>query len=367
MTDVIVVGAGVIGLLAALRLRQAGLSVEVFDKSEPAMESSWAALGVLSPEAAPGRTPQWLRLAQASLALFPSLADELRAQTGVDVALRREGLLHLALDEAEEHTLREDEVTQRTANVPVQWLSAAEARALEPNLTDQLRAALHFRHGWRVDNVRLNTALVAALDKAGVPIQTGRTVTQIVSEGGRVLGVRAGAEVYRAPWVVVAAGAWSGMIDGVSLPVRPAKGQALLLDAAGLPAFGLSHVIDSQLGYIVPRGNNKLLLGATVEDAAFDKRVSTTAIRELVSGAQRMVPALKDARVRETWAGLRPRSADDQPLLGPVRRCPGLVAATGHFRNGILLAPITALLVTDWLTEKPASVDVSAFSPDRFG
>src|SRR5205823_2067713 len=136
MTDVIVVGAGVIGLLSALRLRQAGLSVEVYDKSEPATESSWAALGVLSPEAA------------------------------------------------------------------------------------AVRAPLHFRQGWRVDNVRLNSALVAALDKASVPVHSGRAITQIVSEGGRVLGVRAGADVYRAPWVVVAAGAWSGTIDGVSLPVR---------------------------------------------------------------------------------------------------------------------------------------------------
>ena len=366
MTDVIVVGGGVIGLLSALRLRQAGLSVEVFEKSDPGTESSWAGLGVLSPEAAEGRPAEWLRLAQSSLALYPALADELRAATGIDVELRRDGLLYLALDESEVEALHADAAAQQAAGVPVPWLSARDARALEPNLTDELCAVLHYRHGWRVDNLRLNSALVMALSAAGVPVHAWQEVTEIVSEDGRVLGVRAGVGEYQARWVVLAAGAWSGSIPGVSLPVRPAKGQALLLDASGIESFNLSHVVDSRLGYVVPRRNAQLLLGATVEEAGFDKQVSESALGQLLAGAERVVPALKDAKIRETWAGLRPRSADDLPLLGPVAACEGLIAATGHFRNGILLAPLTAQLVTAWITGQPTPADADMFSPNRF-
>jgi glycine oxidase len=133
-----------------------------------------------------------------------------------------------------------------------------------------------------------------------------------------------------------------------------------------MPTDVVSHIIDTHLGYVVPRLDGRMVVGATVEDAGFEKRVTDEAIEHLLHGAQRIVPALKDAKVRETWAGLRPRSADDLPILGPVVDCDGLIVATGHFRNGILLAPITAQLVTEWITDQPTSIEVGKFSPNRF-
>jgi glycine oxidase len=363
MTDVIIVGGGVIGLLSALRLAQAGLSVEVFEQSDPATESSWAGLGVLSPSAAPNRPPELVQLMQASLELYPALADELRAQTNIDVCLRQEGMLHVALDEADWKALSADAELQRAADVPVVELSAREAHMLEPCLSEDIAGAFHFMHGWQVDNLRLNSALIMAVREAGVPLHAWQAVKRIVRAGEHVAGVQVGHHTHLARWVVVAAGAWSGVLEGVSLPMRPAKGQALTLQ---MSADVVSHVIDSHLGYIVPRLAGRMVVGATVEEAGFDKRVSDEAIEQLLRGAQRVVPVLKDAKVRETWAGLRPRSADDLPILGPVADCEGLMVATGHFRNGILLAPITAQLVTEWITHQPTSVEVSRFSPNRF-
>jgi glycine oxidase len=365
-TDVIIVGGGVIGLLSALRLKQAGLSVEVFEKSDPATESSWAGLGVLSPEAAPGRHVEYIRLTQASLALYPALADEMRDASNVDVDLRREGLLNLALDDAGVAELHESSSMQARDGVPVTWLSASEVRALEPHLTDGVRGALHFTHSAQVDNLRLNSALIIALGHAGVPVHSWQTVTRITTGGGRVHGVRVGETDHAARWVVVAAGAWSGSLAGASMPVRPAKGQAAMLDASSITGFNVSHIVDSHLGYVVPRRNGRLLIGATVEDKGFDKTVDDEVVGKLMTDASGMMPPLREARVRETWAGLRPRSADDQPVLGTVAGCDGLIAATGHFRNGILLAPITAQLVIAWVTGQQPALDVARFSPNRF-
>ena len=365
-TDVIIVGGGVIGLLSALRLKQAGLSVEVFEKSDPGTESSWAGLGVLSPEAAHGRPVEYIRLTQASLALYPALAEELQAASNIDVDLRREGLFNLALDDADLEELHSNAELQARDAVPVSWLTAVEARALEPQLTTDVRGALHFTQSAQVDNLRLNSALIIALGHAGIPVHAWRTVSHITSNHGRISGVRAGDAEYPARWVVVAAGAWSGALAGPAIPVGPAKGQAAMLDTSAIAGFRVDHIIDSRLGYVVPRRNGRHLIGATVEDKGFDKSVDDEVIGKLMADASGMVPALREARVRETWAGLRPRSSDDQPVLGPVPGCDGLIAATGHFRNGILLAPITAQLVTEWITGHEPSLDVARFSPGRF-
>ena len=365
-TDVIIIGGGVIGLLSALRLKQAGLSVEVFEKSEPATESSWAGLGVLSPEAAAGRPLEYVRLTQASLALYPALADELRAESNIDIDLRREGLFNLALDEADGEELRENANMQGRAGVPVKWLPPDEARALEPSLNPTVHGALHFHQSAQVDNLRLNSALIIALGHAGVPVHAWQAVDAVMRDGGRVLGVRIAGGERAARWVVVAAGAWSGALAGASMPVRPAKGQAAMLDASGIAPFSVNHIIDSRLGYIVPRRGGRLLIGASVEDKGFDKSVDHEVVGKLMADASVMMPALGEALVRETWAGLRPRSADDQPIIGPVAGCEGLIAATGHFRNGILLAPITAQLVTAWVTGQQTAAEAGRFSPDRF-
>jgi len=362
MPDVVVIGGGVIGLLSAWRLAQAGLSVELFEKGRPGAESSAAAIGVLFPTATPQSPPEYLKLTQASLALFPALAEELRAISNVDIELRDEGLIMTALDEADEKTLEEELRIQRAASVPVRVLTARGTRDLEPALGDPVRGGLYFPMALQVDNVRLCSGLALSAARAGAKIRAGQMVTRVIHEGGRVHGVEVDHEQHSARWVVMAAGSWSGTVEGVSLPVRPAKGQALALEAP----LVISHILDSPSGYLVPRLDGRLLVGATVEETGFDRRVTAEAVRELLSSAIRLMPALKEATVRECWAGLRPRSLDDLPVLGPVAGCEGLIAATGHFRNGILLAPITAQLVAGWVLGRPPEVDVERFSPNRF-
>jgi len=361
--DVIVVGGGVIGLMTAWRLAQAGLTVALYEKGRPALEASAAALGLLAPRAQAGRPEVLIRLMQASLALFPKVADELRALTSIEVELQAGGLLHCALNDKELPDLEHDRQQQTQANVPVQWLSPTEALELEPSLSPYLSGALLFPTALQVDNVKLCAALTQAARRAGVKFHSGYTVTHIVQSAGRVEGIHANGETHAAGNVVVAAGSWADQIEGARSPVRPVKGQALALDST----LTLRHVLESVTGYVVPRLNGQVLVGATVEELGFDKRVTAEAIQHLLTGATRLVPALKEATFVMAWAGLRPCAKDELPILGPVERCAGLFTATGHFRNGILLAPITAQFVTAWVTGNPPELDLSAFSPNRFG
>ena len=274
-------------------------------------------------------------------------------------------MLYAAFDDAEAEQLAPMQAEQQAASIPVTRLTEQEARELEPALSEHLRAALFFTATARVDNVRLCTALALAAARAGVQIRAGQPVTRVLREGSRVTGVQVGQFIHRAGTVVVAAGSWSGSIEGLTLPVRPVKGQALSLEAPVI----IFHIIDHAAGYVTPRSDGRLLVGATVEDAGFDKRSTAGATHELLSGAIRAVPALGRAAIRETWAGLRPATADEMPVLGPVPSAQGLIAATGHFRNGILLAPLTAQLVTGWACGKmpDPGIDLRRFSPERFG
>ena len=368
MSDVIVVGGGVIGLMSAWRLAQAGASVQLFERGQPGAEASAAALGVLTPQAADGRPDDFLQLTQASLALYPSLAADLRAQTDMDIELRDEGMLYVALDAGEVEALQEAQQTQQSAGVPTQWLSAREARALEPILDARIEGALFFTATRQVNNPLLCQALIVAATRVGVKIHTGQTVTRVLRDGYGITGIQVGATHHAAEWVVLAAGSWSGQIENVNLPVRPMKGQALALEApVGSLASGIRHILDSSAGYVVPRRDGSLLIGATVEDVGYDKQNTVTGVQKLLADAVRFVPALKEAKIRSSWAGLRPCSADGLPLIGPVPDCAGFIAATGHYRNGILLAPITAQLVTEWVTNQPQSLRIERFAPDRFG
>lgn len=361
MADVIVVGGGVIGLLAAWRLAQAGRAVTLFDKGQPGAESSAAALGVLAPHAGE-YTPEWLALAQAGLKLFPALADELRSLTGLDIELSQGGSLLAALDEAEWRDLHEEVRLQNAAGVPAALLSAEEARQLEPGLAHapELRGALHFTEARQVDNVRLCSALVLACQLAGVTIRAGCEVTQLARVGGRVTGVWANGEKYAAAHIVIANGGWAQALTG--LPIRPAKGQALALAAP----FTLKVILDGAGVYLVPRRDGRLIVGATVEEAGFDKRPTAEDARYLLTQAIHFLPRLKSATVLSQWAGLRPRAADDLPVLGPLPDDDKVLVATGHFRNGILLAPITAQWISEWVSGQTPNMDVQTFSPSRF-
>jgi len=364
--DVIIIGGGVIGLMAAWRLAQAGYGVTVFEKGKPGAEASSAALGILL--AAPGADSSdevvaaHARMSQASVARYPDIAAELLALTHVDVALRTEGVLHLALTDDDARMNQRIAREYQAGGLPVSLLSAEDVARLEPNLGPNIQGALHLQSAQQVDNVRLCAALTLAAREAGVIIQSGQQVNALLAEGRRVTGVQVGGQSHRTDWVVVAAGSWSGSIDGLSLPVRPAKGQAIALEAP----FVINHSLESAYGYIAPRRDGRLVVGATVEEAGFDKRSTAQGILELLARAIQVIPALKEATFLQAWAGLRPRASDDLPVLGPSARAEGLIIATGHFQKGILLAPITAQLVVDWVSGQPPTVDVTPYSPDRF-
>lgn len=361
-SDVTIVGGGVIGLLSAYRLARAGLSVSLFEREQPGQQASSAALGVLNPKAADDVPAAYTALEWASLQLFPSLAEELFDAVGVDVGLHRGGVLQTALDEEQAAALDRAAQQQEAFGIPVERLDADQTRAIEPALAAETQSALRYTAAQNVDNVRLCAALTKAATQAGVQIHTGRPVAGMVREGDRVTGVRLLDRVHGCDAVVVAAGSWSGDLAGLKVPVRPIKGQALAVDTD----LVLTGPLQCGSEYIVPRRDGGLMIGASVEDVGFDTRVTVDAMQMLLARATRGVPALRTAAIRTMWAGLRPAAVDGIPILGPVSACTGLYLATGHFRNGILLSPITAQVLTAWLTGAEPDLDLAPFTPDRF-
>ena len=318
--DVIVVGGGIIGLSLAIELRKHNASVLVVERGEPGREASYAAAGMLA-DAEIEESSLLKPLATASARMYPEFVHELQDESGVNCDLRDQGTLQIS----EDHTQRV-ELQERSV----------DPRAL---LAAVLKAARH----------------------RGVDISSGSEVLEVSQSEGKVAGVRTVQTTYGAPAVVNCGGAWAGKVGPSYLPTRPVKGQMLcVIDGAPL-----RHVIRSRDVYIVPRTNGRILIGSTVEDAGFDKRVDAETIRRLHQTAIDLVPGLKQARILEDWAGLRPGTPDDLPILGGTA-IPGYFVATGHFRDGILLAPITAQVMAQVITGKKPDYDLTAFSAGRF-
>jgi glycine oxidase len=350
--DVVVVGAGLIGCSIARSLARGGMTTLVLDRDEPGSHASRAAAGMLTPLAEAPRADAFLHLLRESLRLFPALAAELHEETGVDVALRGEGTVFLALREQDCSELEERFRWQHAAGLPVQRLQASHARTLEPELSPRLRLALRFPDDHQVDNRLLAAAMPRAAAAAGAVLRRGE-VRGVWREGTRLRGVElAGGERVEARWVVIAAGCWSGRLDGLPrpLPVRPVHGQLLALDAG---RDLVSHVVDTPRVYLVPRAGGRVIVGTTVEETGYRLAVTEAAVARLRAAAAEAVPALAGAPLAESWSGLRPGTPDDLPILGPDPEVEGLVYATGHYRNGILLAPITAQRVAGWVAGEP--------------
>lgn len=363
-TNVIVVGGGVMGCGIALRLRQAGARVTVLERSIPGAEASSAAGGILAPQMEAEGPGPFLELCLRSRALYPEFAAELRALTGVDVDYLPSGLLHLAFDEAGARRLEATVEWQRTLDLRAELLGPAEVRALEPQLSPQVVAAARFPDDHQVDNRLLTRALSMAAARVGATFQTGY-VRGVVEENGRVVGVDLDGETLRADAVVIAAGSWSGLVRGVSVDprvVRPARGQMVQLQTR-LPLF--SHVLFSDKGYVIPRADGRVIAGSTLELVGFEKNVTAEGLHRVLALAMELCPALASAPVQETWAGLRPYTEDHLPILG-AGPLPGLFLATGHFRNGILLAPITARLMAQAVLGETPSLDLAPFRFERF-
>lgn len=358
--DVVVVGGGVIGLAAAWRLSQAGATVTVLERAErPPGGATRVAAGMLAPvgELTFGE-PDLLELTLVAAELYPGFVAELEEATGLSTGYEVRGALHVALDRDEAEQLRRVHDLQRRMGLEAEWLPPSACRALEPGLTPSLSGGVVAPGEASIDPRALCAALVAALRERGVEVRTGTDVTAAMVEEARIVGVRTAAgETLRAGSVVVACGAWSGRADWLPEasrpPVRPVKGQILeLRPPAGAPAPA-GRIVASERVYMVPRGDGRLIVGATVEERGFDTAVTAGGVHELLREAYRLLPEVAEMELVEAMAGLRPGTPDNMPLVG-AGALDGLILATGHHRNGILLAPLAAARVVDALDRAAA-------------
>ncbi len=362
-TDVVVIGAGVQGCGVALRLAQAGRSVAVLERSVPGAEASSAAAGILSPGVEALEAGPFYDLCAASLARYRAFAEELERLSGVWVGYRQLGTLEVALDDDFAQVLAGRAAKLQKNAIPVEVLDGEQARRLEPGLSPETRGALFFPTEASIDARLLARALYISACRAGARFLTG-SVLRIVVEGGRAVGVDHESGRISAETVVLAAGAWSLQVEGNGLPkgaVRPVRGQMAALDTR--PPL-LSRVVFSHRGYIVPRPDGRILCGATMEDVGFQRAVTAGGLLHVLALACEIAPALEKAPFAECWSNFRPGSPDGEPILG-AGSVPGLFYATGHYRNGILLTPISADAVSAAVLGAKPPLDLSPFSPSR--
>ena len=367
MTGVLVAGGGLIGLSVAWRAAQRGLSVTVVDEA-PGAGASYAAAGMLAPvtEAAYGEEPL-LGLCRASLDRYPAFVAEVAAASGVDVVLRTAGTLLVGFDDDDMRALEELHRFQRELGLDAQRLTAREARRREPSLTPRLRGGLHVSGDHSVDPRQLHAALLRAAGSSGVRVVRAR-IDSLCIDGNRATGVRlADGRELSAASVVLALGAWSASLPGVpGLPVRPVKGQILRLRGAdGLLDGTVRALVRGRHVYLVPYTEGGLVVGATMEEKGFDATVTAGAVHELLRDAIEVVPGVSELELVETLARWRPGTPDNAPLLG-YSPLPGLVLATGHYRNGVLLAPVTGDAVATLLTDGALPEEAAPFTTDRF-
>lgn len=364
-----VVGAGAIGLAVAWRAASRGLRVVVLERGGVGRGASWVAAGMLAPvtEARLTELPL-LELGVASAALYPDFTEELQSQTGIDPGYRRYGTLVVARDRDDAEALDRELEVHRRLGLDVARRRPSEARALEPALAPAIRMALEVRGDHAVDPRRLTEALAAAAQRAGAELRAEVEVAGLLAQGDRVCGVAlAGGQRLAAEHVVVANGAWAGTLTGIPddalVPVHPVKGQVVRLHDPSGPGL-ITRVLRIGSAYLVPRGDGSYVLGATMEERGFDTTVTAGAVFDLLRDASEILPGISELVIDELIAGLRPVTPDGLPAIGPSD-LPGLHWAVGHFRNGILLAPITAQIVVSWLLgEEPPELAV-AFTPSR--
>jgi glycine oxidase len=368
--DVVIIGGGVIGLAVARALRLRGVrDVLLIERNSLGAESSSAAAGMLAPQAEANRAHEFFYLTCQSRDLYPAFAAALLEETGIDIELETTGTLYLAFTEHDESELERRYEWQKQAGLPLRKLSAATARELEPAICENVRAALEFPLDTQVENRRLVSALAAANKRLGVRLETGTAVASLKIERGRVTGVETSRGSIAADRVVIAGGAWSSLLGApdAALPklgIKPVRGQMLCFEANPPVA---RHVVYSPRGYIVPRRDGRLLAGSTTEHAGFEKRVTAAGMHSILSAALEISPRIASLPMTDSWAGLRPRAADTLPVLGPCAEIAGVFYATGHYRNGILLAPVTGELIARAVVDGVFPPSLSIFSPDRFG
>ena len=366
-TEVAIIGGGVIGLSIARALAQRGVrDVLIVERSSLGAEASSAAAGMLAPQAEADAADDFFRLCCQSRDLYPAFAQSLQEETGIDIELETSGTLYLALNEQDERELEQRYKWQAAAGLQVEKFSADSARLFEPCISRDVRGALRFPLDTQVENRRLISALATANESLGVQTLTGVSVDSVSIKRNRIACIETSRGSIACEKVVIAGGAWTSQVLNEALPnprIEPVRGQMVSFDATPQIA---RHVIYSPRGYIVPRRDGRLLAGSTSEHAGFDKRVTAAGVQSIVASALEITPAIASLPLTSTWAGLRPRAADGLPVIGPCAEIAGVFYATGHYRNGILLTPITAELLASAIVDEDVSPPLQIFSPDRF-
>lgn len=363
--DVLVIGGGLVGCSIAWECAKRGLSVIVAERGETGRGASWAAAGILTPIHLADYPPALIDLCVAAQATYEAWAAEVRAVSGIDPEFRRDGMLAIATDDAEEAELAKLHAWKADHGQPHEALDAQGAARVEPHVSPAIRRALFLPDVAQVRNNRLVRAVAAAATARRAHFLERAEAVDLHLAGGRVQGARTTAGNVHAGTTVLAAGAWSAEIArrlAIEVPVEPVRGQMLLTE---LPGGRMSRLVLCGDQYLVPRADGRVLVGSTTERVGFDASVTLDGVRLLAERAARMVPALAGAPLRTTWAGLRPGSPDRIPYLGPVKGIDGLLLACGHFRNGILLGPITGRLIAQTVAGERTDVSLDAYRVDR--
>ena len=366
--DVVIVGGGIIGSSIAFELARRNLRVAVLDRQELMHEASWAAAGMLSPAPDNPAAIPLVPLGRASLALYPNFVAAVEEASEMRTGYSTGGALEVLCHGDEERELSTLVALHHGLGLACEPLRLEEAREMEPALGRDARAAAFLPDEASVNTRLLTAAVLAAAETAGTTLCPGMEVTSLAKAGDRCIGVRtAEDETISAQHVVLAAGCWTSRISEAApyAPTRPVRGQMVALRHAGKP---IRRVLRSERGYIVPRDHStpqKLVAGSTLENAGYEKAVTSGGLEQILGAVNELAPSLAGAEIVETWSGLRPGTPDQLPIIGPTD-IEGLMIATGHYRNGILLAPVTAKLITEWITEGRPMLNGEDFNPLRF-
>ena len=368
MTEVLIIGGGIIGLSLARELKRKGLKqVTILEKNSMCgAEASNAAAGMLAPQAEADKLDDFFRFCAESRDLYENFAAELFVETGVDIELNKSGTLYLALTEIDSEEIVQRYQRQKNAGLKVDLLSANDAKRFEPFVSTDVRESLFFPDDWQVENRKLIHALDKFAEFNEMEIFENTEIKSLIIENCKIIGADTGIEKFYAEKVVLTAGAWTSLIETENfvLPkVRPIRGQMISFHTAKQL---FERVIYSPRGYLVPRRDGRILIGATVEDVGFDKQVTLAGIEYLRETAFEIAPSLANLEISETWTSFRPFCNDALPILGEISGIENLYIATGHYRNGILLAPLTAKLLAEKIVEDKTSDYLRLFNLNRF-
>ena len=368
---ILIIGGGIIGLSIAWRLIGIGKKVIIIDKKNLGKEASWAAAGMLS-----GRLDlkpcekKLLPIFEKSHLAWPKFAEELENKSGKSIGYKKEGTLRVACDLDEEKKLKNNYDFLKNNKVNITWLSGDKIRDKEPYVSNNVLSGFFSPDDHHVNNRYILDALITILkkNKNNCIFKENTEVEKIITNKNQVIGVKTNNEIIKTKEIIVCSGAWTSKIKNIEIkevPIRPVKGQMVCLKIPKNISL-LKHILWRENVYLVPRNNSDLIIGATEEEMGYDKSLTVGGIYNLLKIARELLPAIEDLSIVESWSGLRPTSRDDAPIIGPSKKLKGLIYATGHHKNGILLAPLTSSIIKNYYLNGNIGNDFNNFEPGRF-